>query len=98
MNDEIKKEWRRAFWSLVITAIIAVSGAFFQSYIMTKTLSDKVDILTKEQSIIRSKVDLIQLQIERKVDRNTLDNCLTNIDHKLDNIQNNIFKIQQKTN
>jgi hypothetical protein len=94
MNDELKTEFRRAMWSLVIAAVIAISGGFLQSYVMQQKMNDQIKIITKEQTLIRTKVDLMQLQLERKVDRNTLDNCLNRIDVKLDNINNNLLKLK----
>jgi hypothetical protein len=61
---------------------------------MQQSMNDQIKIITKEQTLIRTKVDLMQLQIERKVDRNTLDNCLNRIDVKLDNINNNLLKLK----
>ncbi len=96
MSEELRKEWRRAIWTLVTAAVLALVGTFVQSYTMQRSMSEQLNVLKQEQTVIRTKLDLIQIQIERKVDRSTLDNSLVRIDLKLEKIVDNIFKIQQK--
>jgi CO dehydrogenase/acetyl-CoA synthase delta subunit len=96
MSEEIRREWRRAMWTIVTAAVIALAGSFVQTYVMQQSMSGQLDVMKQEQQVIRSKIDLMQVQLERKVDRGTLDNCLNRIDQKLDKIADNIFDIQQK--
>ena len=98
MSEDIRKEWRRAMWTIVTAAVLALGGSFAQSVIMQQSMVEQLKILQKEQEIIRQKLDVIQIQLQNKVDRTTLDNFLNRIDDKLDKISDNIFKIKQNTN
>lgn len=95
MSEEIRQEWRKAIWTIVIAAVMALGGSFVQTYVMQQSMHEQMKIMKEEQKIIRQKLDVIQVQIENKVDRSTLDNCLERIDDKLDRISENLFKIQQ---
>ena len=95
MGEEIKREWRRAIWSIVTVAVIALATSFVQSSMAQRSMGEQLKVLIEEQQVIRAKLDVMQIQLERKVDRNVLDNCLNRIDTKLDKIADNIFKIQQ---
>ena len=97
MSEEIRKEWRKAIWSIVIAAVLAIGGGAVQIYVVQRTISDQLQIMRKEQDLIRQKIDLIQIELQRKVNRNTLDDCLNGIDLKLDKISDNIFVIQQNS-
>jgi len=95
MSEEIRRDFQKAIWSIVVAAVLSIGGLFFQSYVLQRGMTEQIDILKYEQQIIRQKIDLMQIQLERKVDRNTLDNCLQGFNLKLDKIADNIFKIQQ---
>ncbi len=95
MSEEIRQEWRKAIWTIVIAAVMALGGSFVQTYVMQQSMHEQMKIMQEEQKIIRQKLDVIQIQLQNKVDRSTLDNCLNRIDEKLERISDNIFKIQQ---
>lgn len=97
MSEDIRQEWRRAMWTIVTAAVLALGGSFVQTYVMQQSMSEQMKVMQEEQKMIRQKLDVIQIQIESKVDRSTLDHCLNRIDDKLDKISDNIFKIQQNT-
>lgn len=58
-------------------------------------MQETVKVIKKEQEIIRTKVDILQITIERKVDRKTLDECLTRIDNKLEKNTELLIKINK---
>jgi len=93
--DDIKKTWRNAFISIVATAILSIILTAFSAYVSLKTMRVTVNVIEKEQEIIRTKVDILQTTIERKVDRKTLDECLTRIDNKLEKNTELLIKISK---
>lgn len=93
--DDIKKTWRNAFISIVATAILSIILTAFSAYVTLETMRETVNVMKKEQEIIRTKVDILQVTIERKVDRKTLDECLTRIDNKLEKNTELLIKINK---
>ena len=93
--DDIKKTWRNAFISIVATAILSIVLTAFSAYVALETMRETVNVMKKEQEIIRTKVDILQITIERKVDRKTLDECLTRIDNKLEKNMELLIKINK---
>lgn len=92
MSEEIRRDWRRAIWSIVVAAVIAIGASYAQTYTMQRSMNEQMRILVREQQVIRTKVDLMQIKMERKVDRETLDNYLQRIDEKLDRITEKLIK------
>jgi hypothetical protein len=86
MVEEIRKEWRKAMWTLVAAAVLAIASSYVQVVVSQNTMQKQIDILQSEQGLLRTKVDLLQVVIERKVDRDKMDDCLSDINHKLDGI------------
>lgn len=93
--DDVKKIWRNAFISIVATAILSIVLTAFSAYVALQTMQETVNVIKKEQEIIRSKVDILQVTIERKVDRKTLDDLLKQFDHKLDKNTELLIKIHK---
>lgn len=93
--DDVKKTWRNAFISIVATAILSIVLTAFSAYVALQTMQETVNVIKKEQEIIRSKVDILQVTIERKVDRRTLDDLLKQFDHKLDKNTELLIKIHK---
>lgn len=93
--DDVKKTWRNAFISIVATAVLSIILTAFSSYVALQTMQETMKVIKKEQEIIRSKVDMLQITIERKVDRKTLDECLTRIDNKLEKNTELLIKINK---
>jgi len=91
MTEEIRRDWRRAIWSIVVAAVIAIGASYAQTYTIQRSMNEQMHIIAREQQLIRTKVDLMQIQLERKVDRETLDNCLERIDMKLDKISEHLI-------
>lgn len=94
--DDVKKTWRNAFISIVATAILSIVLTAFSAYVALQTMQETVNVIKKEQEIIRSKVDILQVTIERKVDRKTLDDLLKQFDHKLDKNTELLIKIHKE--
>lgn len=94
--DDVKKTWRNAFISIVATAILSIVLTAFSAYVALQTMQETVNVIKKEQEIIRSKVDILQVTIERKVDRRTLDDLLKQFDHKLDKNTELLIKIHKE--
>lgn len=93
--DDVKKTWLNAFISIVATAILSIVLTAFSAYVALQTMRETVNVMKKEQEIIRTKVDILQITIERKVDRKTLDECLTRIDNKLEKNTELLIKINK---
>lgn len=93
--DDVKKTWRNAFISIVATAVLSIILTAFSSYVALETMRETVNIIKREQQIIRTKVDLLQITLERKVDRKTLDDLLKQVDHKLDKNTELLIKIHK---
>lgn len=94
--DDVKKTWRNAFISIVATAILSIVLTAFSAYVALETMRETINILKQEQQIIRTKVDLLQITLERKVDRRTLDDLLKQFDHKLDKNTELLIKIHKE--
>lgn len=94
--DDVKKTWRNAFISIVATAILSIVLTAFSAYVALETMRETINIIKQEQQIIRTKVDLLQITLERKVDRKTLDDLLKQFDHKLDKNTELLIKIYKE--
>lgn len=94
--DDVKKTWRNAFISIVATAILSIVLTAFSAYVALETMRETINIIKQEQQIIRTKVDLLQITLERKVDRKTLDDLLKQFDHKLDKNTELLIKIHKE--
>lgn len=93
MSDDIRKEWRRAIWTIVAACIIALGTNVAQTWAATRTLEVQLKVLDKEQGALRTKVDLLLAQMEKKVDRETLDYCMSEIKSDIREIKNHILEI-----
>lgn len=93
MADELKKELRRAIWTIVVAGVLGISGIFFQTLLAQSKMQQQIDVLSAEQQLIRTKVDLVMLQQQRKVDRETMDNTFKSVNDKLDKIADDILEI-----
>ncbi len=100
MTDQFNSDWRKAMWTLVAAAILAIRGTISTNFITTLTLKERLKTLETEQRAIRNKVDLIQIQLEKKVPRDKLDMFMKDIDYKLDGIhlqfENNFRDLNEK--
>ena len=93
--DDVKKIWRNAFISIVATAVLSIIFTAFSAYVALETMRTTINVIKQEQQIIRTKVDLLQITLERKVDRKTLDDLLKQVDHKLDKNTELLIKINK---
>lgn len=98
MVAEFKKDFSKAIWTVVVAAVISLAATAMQGHVLQQSMVDQLSVMKEEQKVIRQKLDVIQVQLENKVDRSTLDNSLNRIDDKLDKIADNIFKLQQNYN
>lgn len=94
--DDVKKIWRNAFISIVATAVLSIIFTAFSAYVALETMRTTINIIKQEQQTIRTKVDLLQITLERKVDRKTLDDLLKQFDHKLDKNTELLIKIHKE--
>jgi len=88
MSEVLKNEWRKALWTLIAAGLLSIAGTIGANIVTTATLKERIKTIETEQGIIRNKVDLIQIQLEKKVPREKLDECLRDMDSKLDDIHN----------
>lgn len=93
MSDDIRKEWRRAIWTVVAACIIALGTNVAQTWAATRTLEVQLKVIEKEQGALRTKVDLLLVQMETKVDRKTLDHYMSEIKNDIREIKNHILEI-----
>ncbi len=77
MDNDMKNEWRKAVWTIVAAAVIALATSFAQTWSAQKSMSHQIEVLKEEQDLIRTKVDLLQIEMQHKVNRKTMDDCLT---------------------
>lgn len=84
MSEDLRIEWRKALWTLVVAAILSIGGTIATNWITTATLKERIKTVETEQKALRDKVDLLQIQIQKMVPREKLDDCLNNMDSKLD--------------
>lgn len=89
----VKSEVRRGIIILVTAAIIGLTGAFMQNIVFQASMQEQIEILRKEQDLIRTKLDLINIQLQRKVNRETMDNNFGDMTGRLERIEANILEI-----
>lgn len=84
MTEMQNREWKRALWSVVAAALIAIGANFWMNVQFQATVKEQNRVMELEINLLRSKIDHLGVQVERKVDRETLDNCLRDISHNVE--------------
>jgi len=90
MSDQQNKEWKRALWSVVVAAILAIGANFWMNVQFQATVKEQNRVMEIEIKILRTKIDNLSIHIERKVDRETLDNCLSDIRSNVSDLRTQI--------
>jgi len=96
MTDTMKSEWRKALWTVVVAGIIAIVSNFIQNISAQSSMNEQLKVMQSEITLIRSKIDIIQIQMGNKVDRETLDNNIVIMNGKLDEMGTRIFEIYKE--
>jgi hypothetical protein len=86
---ELSNEFKKAIWTLVVASFVALGANFWQNVSFQAKHRNQIEILRTETDILRLKVDVLDKQIERKVDRETLDNCLSSINNDINELRKN---------
>ena len=97
MPDDMRTELRKAIWTIVTVGILGVSGVFVQTMVAQSVMQEQIDVIKQEQDVIRQKIDLLYIGLGRKVDRETMDDCLHEVNIKLDRISQNVLEIYKNT-
>lgn len=92
MTDMQNREWKRALWSVVAAAVIAIGANFWMNVQFQATVKEQNRVMELEINLLRSKIDHLGVQLERKVDRETLDNCLRDISHNQESMKTSMDK------
>lgn len=96
MTDIMKSDWRKALWSVVVAGVIGIVGNFIQNISAQSQMNEQIKVMQNEVTLIRSKIDVIQIQMGNKVDRETLDNNIVIMNGKLDEMGTRIFEIYKE--
>ncbi len=92
MTDMQNREWKRALWSVVAAAVIAIGASFFSNLQFQATVREQNRVMETEINLLRGKIDHMGMQLERKVDRETLDQCLRDISNNQENMKTSMDK------
>lgn len=104
MTDMQNREWKRALWSVAAAAVIAIGANFWMNVQFQATVKEQIRVMQNEQAITRSRVDQMSIDIQNKVDRTVLDDCLrdmkqditkmrSSMEANFDKVNNNIIEI-----
>jgi len=96
MTDEIKKEFRGALWKIIGTGVFFLAVNFVQMFVSQKTMGEQLDVLRTEQQLIRAKVDLLQVQMERKVNRDKMDDCFDDVKKNIEIMNETVLSIYRE--
>lgn len=92
MTDMQNREWKRALWSVVVAAVLAIGASYFSNLQFQATVREQNRVMENEINLLRGKIDHMGMQLERKVDRETLDNCLRDISNNQENMKISLEK------
>lgn len=84
MNEAIKKDLHKAIFTIVVTAVIAITGSFIQVYVTQHSMNQQMQRMEREQEMIKAKIQIIEIEMETKIDAKTLDEKLYRIEDKID--------------
>jgi len=84
MTEMQNREWKRALWSVVVAALLAIGANFWMNVQFQATVKEQNRVMELEINLLRSKIDHLGIQVEHKVDRETLDNCLRDISQNVE--------------
>lgn len=71
MCEELNKEWKKAIWTIVAAAVIGIGSLFWASVTTQRVMLYRLDVIQAEQSMLRDKVDVLQIEVNTKVGSDT---------------------------
>jgi uncharacterized membrane protein YraQ (UPF0718 family) len=99
MTEIQNREWKRALWTVVAAALIAIGANFWMNVQFQATVKEQIRVMQHEQHITRIKVDQMSIDLQGKVDRTVLDECLrdmnSNISTMRSSMENNFEQVNK---
>lgn len=99
MTEMQNREWKRALWSVAAAALIAIGANFWMNVQFQATVKEQIRVMQHEQHITRMRVDQMSIDLQGKVDRTVLDECLrdmnSNISTMRSSMENNFDQVNK---
>lgn len=98
MTEMQNREWKRALWSVAATALIAIGANFWMNVQFQATVKEQIRVMQHEQHITRMRVDQMSIDMQGKVDRTVLDECLRDMNSNINNMRSSMETNFDKVN
>ena len=79
MEKELRSYVFKYILGIILTGIVTISGVVYSSVETTRTLDKRVQLIEKQIELQTNSIQIIRLEMAKKVDHNELTDCLKDL-------------------